>query len=167
MITATVLTKNAEKSLKKTLDSLQDFPEVIVLDSGSSDATLYIAKAYPNVSVHTTPFLGFGQMHNYATKLSSNDWILSIDSDEVLRKELVHEILNLDLNPNHIYSILRENYFKEKQNAVAAGIPIGFCVSSIEERPNSAMILCMKKSSQTACKSPGLKPLSCIPPTRK
>jgi len=114
MITATVLTKNAEKSLKKTLDSLVDFPEVLVLDSGSNDETLTIAKTYPNVQVHSSPFLGFGPMHNYAAKLATYDWILSIDADEELSKELADEILGEKLDPEKIYKIQRHNFFNGK-----------------------------------------------------
>ena len=115
MITATVLTKNSGRTLEHTLDSLKCFDEVIILDSGSTDETLEIAKGYTNVTIHKTPFLGFGPMHNYATKLSSNDWILSIDSDEILSKELQQEILALSLAEDTIYSIRRDNYFNGKQ----------------------------------------------------
>ncbi|NGX27238.1 MAG: hypothetical protein K940chlam6_01171 [Chlamydiae bacterium] len=114
MITATILTKNCQKTLKKTLDSLINFSEIIVLDSGSSDETLTIAKKYPNVKVHTSPFLGFGPMHNYVAKLANHDWILSIDSDEILTKELANEILSLQLDSNHIYSIQRNNFYNGK-----------------------------------------------------
>ncbi|NGX60161.1 MAG: SPBc2 prophage-derived glycosyltransferase SunS [Chlamydiae bacterium] len=115
MITATILTKNSQKTLKKTLDSLGNFSEVIVLDSGSSDETLTIAKKYANVKVHLSPFLGFGPMHNYATKLANHDWILSIDSDEILSKELSKEILSLELDPEKIYSVQRHNFFNGKR----------------------------------------------------
>ncbi|NGX37090.1 MAG: hypothetical protein K1000chlam2_00240 [Chlamydiae bacterium] len=115
MITATILTKNSEKTLKATLDSLTRFPEVIVLDSGSTDDTLKIATQYPNVTIHTSPFLGFGPMHNYATKLSSHDWILSIDSDEILTPELIDEILSLTLDPENLYKIDRHNFYNGKR----------------------------------------------------
>lgn len=115
MITATILTKNSQKSLQKTLDSLKQFKEIILLDSGSSDDTLKIAKSYPSVKVFTSPFLGFGPMHNYAAKLAESDWIFSIDSDEVLTPELSHEILSLQLNPEHLYSIQRHNYYNGKK----------------------------------------------------
>lgn len=115
MITATVLTKNSQKTLKETLDSLLAFPEVIVLDSGSTDETLAIAKNYSNVSIHTSPFLGFGPMHNLASELAANDWIFSIDSDEIASKELAEEILTLKLDPKTIYSIQRKNYFNGRQ----------------------------------------------------
>lgn len=121
MISATILTKNSEKTLRKTLDSLEKFAEVIVLDSGSSDSTLTIAKEYPNVVTFTSPFLGFGPMHNYAAKLASNDWILSIDSDEVLTSGLIDELLSLPLEPSKIYSIQRHNYFNGKHIKYCAG----------------------------------------------
>lgn len=114
MITATVLTKNSQKTLQKTLDSLKTLPEVIILDSGSTDQTLTIAARYPNVTIHNSPFLGFGPMHNYAVKLASNDWILSIDSDEVLSHELVQELSNLSPNPKAVYRLQRHNYFNGK-----------------------------------------------------
>lgn len=115
MISVTVLTKNNQRNLKATLDSLQKFPEVIILDSGSTDDTLTIAEKYPNVTIYKTPFLGFGPMHNYATKLASHDWILSIDSDEILSKELVEEIFSLQLDPLLLYEVNRKNYFNGKQ----------------------------------------------------
>jgi len=115
MITATILTKNSQRTLQTTLDSLQRFDEVLVLDSGSTDNTVKIAENYPNVTVHTSPFLGFGPMHNYASKLAKHDWILSIDSDEVLSDDLIDEIHDLQLNSQNIYSIRRENYFNNKR----------------------------------------------------
>ena len=115
MITATVLTKNSQKTLRECLEALKVFPEVIVLDSGSTDDTLKIARTFPNVTIHTTPFLGFGAMHNYASKLASHDWIFSIDSDEVVTKELADTVLSTSLNPQKVYSIQRANYFNGKQ----------------------------------------------------
>lgn len=115
MITATILTKNSQKSLQKTLDSLKKFKEIIILDSGSTDETLKIAKSFSNVTIHSSPFLGFGPMHNYAAKLAQFDWIFSIDSDEVLSNELAEEILSMQLNPEEIYSVQRHNYYNGKK----------------------------------------------------
>lgn len=115
MITATVLTKNSEGTIKRTLDSLTSFAEVLLLDSGSTDATLAIAQTYPNVQIHRGPFLGFGPMHNYGAKLANYDWIFSVDSDEVVSPELEAEIRSLPLNPNHVYRMERHNYFNNKR----------------------------------------------------
>jgi glycosyltransferase involved in cell wall biosynthesis len=115
MISVTILTKNSEETLKETLDSLRDFPEVIVLDNGSTDGTLNMARSYPNVVCKEHPFLGFGQMHNLASSYASYDWILSIDSDEVLSKELRYEIIHKELDPKAVYAFLRHNYFNGKR----------------------------------------------------
>jgi len=111
MISATVLTKNSEKTLQATLDSLKNFSEVIVFDSGSTDKTLEIARQYANVTIHTSPFLGFGPMHNLASSHATHDWILSIDSDEIVTEELAKEIFTLTLDPTSIYTVQRANYF--------------------------------------------------------
>jgi glycosyltransferase involved in cell wall biosynthesis len=115
MITVTILTKNCQETLAKTLDSLVRFSEVLILDTGSTDQTLDIARAYPNVIIKNSPFLGFGPTHNLASSLASHDWILSIDSDEVLSPELTHEILSLSLDSACAYSVLRHNFLNGKR----------------------------------------------------
>ncbi len=114
MITVTVLTKNSQETLGATLQSLQKFPEVIVYDSGSTDATLQIAQKFPNTKIISGTFAGFGPTHNIASSLATHDWILSIDSDEVLTPQLADEILALKLVPKHVYQIDRRNYFNGK-----------------------------------------------------
>lgn len=115
MITVTILTKNSEKSLGATLDSLKDFIEVLVYDSGSTDQTIAIASSYPNVTCIQGTFDGFGTTHNRASSLASQDWILSIDSDEVLSSELVAEILSLPLDSSTVYKLFRHNFFNGKR----------------------------------------------------
>lgn len=114
MLSITILTKNSEETLEATLDSVREFPEVILLDTGSTDSTLEIAKKFPNVRVFHAPFQGFGPTHNQASSLATYDFILSLDSDEVLTNELADEIRSLSLDPNAIYAIPRNNYFKGK-----------------------------------------------------
>ncbi len=114
MISVTILTKNAQETLSATLCSLQKFPEVILYDSGSTDSTLEIASQFPNVKIVKGPFHGFGMTHNTASALASHDWILSVDSDEILTDELAESILNLNLDPQKIYQINRHNYFNGK-----------------------------------------------------
>ncbi|MBS0604209.1 MAG: glycosyltransferase family 2 protein [Verrucomicrobia bacterium] len=114
MISVTVLTKNSQDTLDATLRSLQKFPEVIVYDSGSTDSTLQIAGKYPNVKIINGQFIGFGPTHNTASALASHDWILSIDSDEVLTSELAEAILKLAFDTKKVYQIDRRNYFNGK-----------------------------------------------------
>lgn len=114
MISVTILTKNSQKYLPELLASLQAFDEVIVYDTGSMDQTLYIASQFPNVTVHKGDFIGFGPTHNIASNLAKNDWILSIDSDEIVTGAMNKEIHCLQLDPECVYSFPRDNYFNGK-----------------------------------------------------
>jgi glycosyltransferase involved in cell wall biosynthesis len=114
MISVTVLTKNSARHLFKVLDSVRSFDEVVILDSGSSDDTLAIASQFPNVKVHTAQFKGFGALHNEAAALARNDWIFSLDSDEVMTPELVREVTSLSLDPDSVYSVAMHNYYNGK-----------------------------------------------------
>lgn len=114
-ISVTIIAKNASKYLVEVLDCLKAFDEVIFLDNLSDDDTLQIAKSYDNVKIFQTPFIGFGKMKNLAISYAKNDWIFSIDSDEVIERELLDEILNLNLeSTTNIYSISRKNLYKDK-----------------------------------------------------
>ncbi|MEN9343298.1 MAG: hypothetical protein RLZZ453_85 [Chlamydiota bacterium] len=114
MISVTILTKNSSTTLKATLDSLKKFPEIVIYDTGSTDDTLAIAQTFPNVKIYSGPFLGFGLTHNRASNLATHNWILSIDSDEVLSPALSEEILSISLDSTHVYSIKRHNFFNNK-----------------------------------------------------
>lgn len=114
MITVIVLTKNAQDTLKDTLSSIRDFPEALVYDTGSTDTTLDIAQQFPNVKIIQSEFIGFGPTRNKAAQLASYDWILALDSDEVLSSKLSQEILNISLNQAFVYQIDRHNFFNGK-----------------------------------------------------
>jgi glycosyltransferase involved in cell wall biosynthesis len=114
MISATILVKNGEKHLEKVLQALSGFSEVVVLDTGSSDSTIEIAKKFPNVTLYEKAFIGFGPSHNELSSLARHDWILSVDADEVVTKELCDEVLTLPLDENSVYGIGRHNFFRNK-----------------------------------------------------
>jgi glycosyltransferase involved in cell wall biosynthesis len=113
-ISVTILTKNSSKYLDKCLFALRKFNEIIILDNGSSDDTLEIAKKYVNVKIFENDFIGFGPLKNLAISYTSNDWVLSVDSDEVFSDLLVEEINNIKLDTNTIYSIKRDNFYKNR-----------------------------------------------------
>ena len=114
MISVTILNKNSAGTLKKVLASLQAFEEIILLDTGSTDDSLRIAQSFSNVEIHKGVFTGFGKLHNQATSLAKNDWILSLDSDEVMTEALEKEIFLLSLKKGHIYSFPMHNYYNDK-----------------------------------------------------
>lgn len=118
-ISVTILTRNSESHLTEVLESAKAFAEVIILDEQSSDRTLEIAGRFANTRIYPAqkPILneGFGARHNYATSLASFDWILSLDSDEIISPELNDEIAALPLSEHCVYSMPRENYFNDKR----------------------------------------------------
>lgn len=114
MISVVVLVKNGERCLNKVLDAMRNFSEIIVYDTGSSDATLQIAAHFPNVTIFQGEWKGFGEARNRAARLGSHDWILCIDADEVLSPELAEEILSLKLDSSSVYALRYHNYFNGK-----------------------------------------------------
>ncbi len=93
-ITAIVLTFNEEKNIKACLESILDYvDEVVIVDSGSTDATLEILKAY-KVSVYSHPFENYSLQRNWAFSAIeiTNNWILNIDADHRATAELISEL---------------------------------------------------------------------------
>ncbi len=115
IISVCILTKNSARSLPATLRSVKNFPEVVLLDTGSTDETCNLACTYNNAHLFKTPFTSFGILRNQAASLANNDWILAIDSDEVLSQELLDEIASLHLCKNTVYEIPFHNYFNKKR----------------------------------------------------
>ncbi len=113
-LSVTILTKNSQKYLEEVLSALQIFDEILVCDTGSDDQTLTIAGRFPNVVIHKRPFIGFGPTHNEASSLAKHDWILSIDSDEIVTPALSNEIQALSLERGCIYSFPRHNEYRGK-----------------------------------------------------
>jgi glycosyltransferase involved in cell wall biosynthesis len=113
-VSVTVLAKNSEKYLKDVLKALAPFGEVILYDTGSHDSTVEIAQSFLNVRVLHASFVGFGPTHNMASAAAKNNWILSIDSDEIVTPELIQAIANEEVDSKSVYSFQRHNYFNGK-----------------------------------------------------
>lgn len=111
-ISVVIIVKDGAKTLQKTLDSVKEFSEVVVYDNGSTDGTLKIVKKYPNVNLVQGDFLGFGQTKNLAVTYAKNDWILSLDADEVIVTQMLESLANEALNEAYAYSILRKNFYQ-------------------------------------------------------
>jgi len=114
MISVTILSKNSALYLYRVLQGLSNFDEVILYDTGSTDETCNIAAEFENVRVIHGSFIGFGATHNNASSHTSHNWVLSIDSDEIVTPSLVSEIFALNLDSACVYSIARDNYYRGK-----------------------------------------------------
>ena len=110
-ISITILAKNAQNTLKECLEALSMFDEVILLDNQSVDSTLDIARQFHNVKIHQSPFIGFGALKNLATSYATKDWILNIDSDEVLEKNAIEVFNSIALDSQTIYALSRRNLY--------------------------------------------------------
>ena len=93
-LSAVIITYNEEANIVRTLDSLSWCDEIVVVDSGSGDATVALCEAR-GCRVVYHPFSGFGRQKQFAVAQASNDWILSVDADEVITDELRKEIMRI------------------------------------------------------------------------
>jgi glycosyltransferase involved in cell wall biosynthesis len=90
-ISSITITKDSGRHIGACLDSLSFCDERIVVDSGSTDDTVEIARAKGAKVVHQD-WLGFGPQKNFALTLANGDWILWLDSDEAVTPELAAAI---------------------------------------------------------------------------
>jgi len=86
-ISVTIITLNEAARLTAAIESVSWADEIIVVDSGSTDATLEIARRLAT-RVDTRDWTGYAAQKNHAAALARNDWILSLDADERLTPEL-------------------------------------------------------------------------------
>ena len=95
-ISLVVITLNEEANIERCLKSVPFASDIVVLDSGSSDRTVEIAKQC-GARTFVESFRGYGEQKRRACELASQDWVLSLDADEALSPELAAEIQNLSL----------------------------------------------------------------------
>lgn len=113
-LTLIVITKNNEETLEKTLYSANNLvSRILIIDSGSTDQTLQISRKY-NAEIHTILHLSFGEIRRYALNKAKTNWILVLDSDEVLSKGLIaeiHQILSKMQTTNGFYIPRQGHYY--------------------------------------------------------
>lgn len=94
-ISAVVITHNEENRIGRCLDALlQVTPDVVVVDSFSTDRTPDICRA-KGVRFYQRAWTGYSDQKNYGNGLALSDWILTVDADEYLSPSLVGEIVDL------------------------------------------------------------------------
>jgi len=91
-ISAVIIAKNEEDKIRRCLDSLKSFAsEIVVVDSMSEDHTADICRD-SGCRVFQREFDGYGNQKQFAVDKAVNDWVLSVDADEVLSSELQQEL---------------------------------------------------------------------------
>jgi len=93
-ISAAIITFNEERNIARVIESLRCCDEILVLDSGSNDRTVEIARKL-GARVEEASWHGYAAQKNIATELAANDWILSLDADESLSEALEAEIWHI------------------------------------------------------------------------
>lgn len=92
-IAAVLIVKNEQAHLRACLETLSWVDEIVVLDAGSRDATLDIARAFTDKVVVNDDWQGFGVQRRRAEALVESDWILMVDADERVTAALRESIL--------------------------------------------------------------------------
>ena len=111
-ISVVLATFNEEKNLRDCLESVKDLAwEIVVVDGGSKDKTVEIAREFNARIIQTNNPPNFHINKNKAIDGASGDWILQLDADEILTPQLIGEIkkaVNLSMDG---FWIPRKNFF--------------------------------------------------------
>lgn len=91
MLSVTIIAKNEEANISRCLESVRFADEIIVLDSGSTDKTVELAKRYTE-KVFLTDWQGYGIQKQRALEKATGEWVLNLDADETISLELQEEI---------------------------------------------------------------------------
>ncbi len=111
MLSVTIITLNEERNLRECLESVRFADEIIVVDSGSRDLTLSIAKEF-KAQVFQETWKGFAGQKNSAQDKALGPWILNIDADERVTEELrleIQKVLQEDSQAG--FRMPRKNFF--------------------------------------------------------
>lgn len=119
-LSAIIITRNEARRIQCCLRSVDFADEVVVVDSGSTDDTVALARAAgARVSVRTD-WPGFGVQKNRALELATGDWVFSIDADEVVTPALRDAILAAMRTPGGA------DVFQVRRRSCFAGRPLRF-----------------------------------------
>ena len=120
-LSVVIITHNEEANLARTLESVKPLVsdgkgEVVIVDSGSTDRTIEIAKSF-GTKVFIEEWKGYAAQKNSAIDKATGDWVLSLDADEEVgdvAREFILLVLSgshADLNSSSGFWFSRRNYF--------------------------------------------------------
>jgi glycosyltransferase involved in cell wall biosynthesis len=123
MLSAVLITRNAAAVIEPCLESLAFADEIVVVDSASSDATAEIARRH-GARVVQKEWLGFGMQKQFAVEQAKNDWVLCVDADERISRDLKASIQAAVAAPvSPVYRMARRNRFLGRWLSHGEGYP--------------------------------------------
>jgi len=115
-LSVAIITKNEAENLPACLKSVSFAEQIVVVDSGSTDATVKIASDF-GCDVVVEGWRGFGPQKQFAIDQCRNPWILVLDADERIPADTARAIKNIILNPSTTaagFSFPRKNFFQDR-----------------------------------------------------
>jgi len=115
-VSAVMIVKNESANLKRCLPALSWTDEIVVLDTGSEDDTIDLAQSFGCKTAKLDVWEGFGKAKQKAVSLAENDWILSLDADELLSEDLQEELKALREQDflNCAWRLKRKSFYEGK-----------------------------------------------------
>jgi (heptosyl)LPS beta-1,4-glucosyltransferase len=113
-LSVAIITKNEAKNLPDCLESIAFAEQIVVVDSGSTDDTVKIAREFGS-DVFIETWRGFGPQKQFAIDQCRNAWILILDADERIPGDTAQEIIRIISDSSTMvagFSFTRKNFFQ-------------------------------------------------------
>tara|TARA_B100001250_G_C19700142_1_gene744353 strand:- start:65 stop:832 length:768 start_codon:yes stop_codon:yes gene_type:complete len=111
-ITVLIPTFNCQSTIQRTLNSVKWADQILIIDSYSTDDTLELLKSF-DVTLYQNHYINSAKQKNWALKFCKNEWILQIDSDEVLEenaREIIFRTIKRANENIHCFKMARKNH---------------------------------------------------------
>lgn len=113
-VSVAIVTKNEARNIRRALESVRDFAEIVVIDSFSEDETVAICREYTS-RVYQQEWRGFARQKQDAIDRCTGEWVFLLDADECMTPELKAEITSCIVRSVHAaWQVPRKNFFLGK-----------------------------------------------------
>ncbi|MDH5407703.1 MAG: glycosyltransferase family 2 protein [Gammaproteobacteria bacterium] len=108
-LSAVLIVKNEESTLSECLATVDWADEIVIVDAGSTDATIDVAKNHTDKVFVEPDWQGYGVQRQRAQSYATGDWVLMLDADEQITKELQQSIQKVVAvnNQDKVYALPR------------------------------------------------------------